>query len=237
MAGLEVRGLQAQYGDAPVLHGIDLTLKPGRILALLGANGAGKTTTLRAIFQAVSCQGEVHWQGQSLMHQSTEAIAALGLAHVPQGRGTLGSLTVEENLILGAWPRRAPQREVQADVDLWLQRFPQLALRHTQRAGDLSGGEQQMLALARAMMMRPQLLVLDEPALGLAPKVVAEVYAWLRTLNESQGLTILLVEQSAALALELAHDAVVLHMGRVACAGEAKAVQRDAALRRAYFGA
>jgi branched-chain amino acid transport system ATP-binding protein len=228
--------LTAQYGDTRVLHGVDFVLQPGRILALLGANGAGKTTTLRAICQSVMCAGEVRWQGQSLMHQPTEALAAMGLAHVPQGRGTLGSLTVEENLVLGAWSRHASRSEVQADMALWFERFPQLALRRGQRAGDLSGGEQQMLALARAMMMRPQLLVLDEPSGGLAPKVVAQVYGGLRELNRTEGLTILLVEQSAALALTLAHDAVVLSHGRVVCAGEASVVQHDPALTRAYLG-
>ena len=236
MKGLEVKGLSAAYGETTVLHGIDLQLKPGGITALLGANGAGKTTTLRAILNALPRQGQVTWQGQSLDALATESIAALGIAHVPQGRGTLGSLSVEENLRLGAWRRSLSARSCKAEVDECLHRFPQLAARRRQLAAQLSGGEQQMLAIARAMMMRPQLLLLDEPSLGLGPKVVSEVYQSLRQLNAEQGLTLLLVEQSAALALDLAHDAVVLQMGRVVCAGTAAEIRSDMALQQAYLG-
>jgi branched-chain amino acid transport system ATP-binding protein len=236
MKGLEVKNLSAAYGETKVLHGIDLQLKPGGITALLGANGAGKTTTLRAILNALPRQGQVSWQGRSLDVLPTESIAALGIAHVPQGRGTLGSLSVEENLRLGAWRRSLSAQSCKAEVDECLHRFPQLAARRRQQAAQLSGGEQQMLAIARAMMMRPQLLLLDEPSLGLGPKVVSEVYQNLRQLNAEQGLTLLLVEQSAALALDLAHDAVVLHMGRVVCAGTAAEIRCDAALQQAYLG-
>lgn len=237
MKGLEVKGLRAAHGETEALQGIDFQVRAGGITALLGANGAGKTTTLRAILNAMPRQGQVSWQGQSLDGLSTESIAALGVAHVPQGRGTLGSLSVEENLRLGAWRRTLSGRDCKAEVEQWLHRFPQLAARRRQQAAQLSGGEQQMLAIARAMMMRPQLLLLDEPSLGLGPKVVAEVYEGLRQLNAEQGVTLLLVEQSAALALALAHDAVVLQMGQVVRVGTATELHNDASLRAAYLGA
>ncbi len=235
MSGLELHAVSAGYGDQAVLQGLNLQVPQGRIVALLGANGAGKTTTLRAVFQAVRTTGQLTWAGQSLVGLPTEHIVNRGLAHVPQGRGTLSSLTVEENLLLGAgW--RAPRQTVQAALEAQWARFPSLAQRRHQQAGSLSGGEQQQLALARALMRHPQFMALDEPSLGLAPKVVSQVMDTLAQLNDEQGLTLLLVEQSADLALDLAHEAVVLQLGRVVAQGPAQAMRNDRALHRAYLG-
>ena len=232
---LEVRGLHAGYGATQVLHGIDFTLAAGRITAILGANGAGKTTTLRAICQTVATRGSVLFDGAQLVGRATENVVRLGVAHVPDGRGTFGALTVDENLRLGGYVRR-DRAGVAADIEQAYERFPRLRERRRQPAGLLSGGEQQMLAISRALMLRPRLLLLDEPSFGLAPMVVAEIFRILRALNEDEGVSILLVEQNAKLALALADQAYLLETGRVALAGSSDEIRRDEAVRRAYLG-
>ena len=232
---LEVRGLHASYGATQVLHGIDFTLAAGRITAILGANGAGKTTTLRAICQTVATRGSVLFDGAQLVGRATENVVRLGVAHVPDGRGTFAALTVDENLRLGGYVRR-DRAGVAADIEQAYERFPRLRERRRQPAGLLSGGEQQMLAISRALMLRPRLLLLDEPSFGLAPMIVAEIFRILRALNEDEGVSILLVEQNAKLALELADHAYLLETGRVALAGSSEEIRRDEAVRRAYLG-
>jgi branched-chain amino acid transport system ATP-binding protein len=232
---LEVRGLHAGYGASRVLHGIDFTLAAGRITAILGANGAGKTTTLRAICQTVTTQGSVLFAGTQLVGRATESVVRLGVAHVPDGRGTFGALTVDENLRLGGYVRR-DRAGVAADIEQAYRRFPRLHERRRQPAGLLSGGEQQMLAISRALMLRPRLLLLDEPSFGLAPMIVTEIFRILRALNEDEGVGILLVEQNAKLALELADQAYLLETGRVALAGSSAEIRRDEGVRRAYLG-
>ncbi|MDH4053173.1 MAG: ABC transporter ATP-binding protein, partial [Rubrivivax sp.] len=203
---LEVRGLTAGYGATQVLNGIDFELAAGRITAILGANGAGKTTTLRALCQTVATAGSIVFDGQQLVGKATENVVRLGVAHVPDGRGTFGALSVEENLRLGAYVRR-DKAGVASDIAHMYARFPRLKERRGQQAGTLSGGEQQMLAISRALMLRPKLLLLDEPSFGLAPLVVAEIFRILRQINEDDGVSILLVEQNARLALDLADRA------------------------------
>ena len=232
---LHVEGLCAGYGATPVLFDVGFSVPQGRITALLGANGAGKTTTLRAICQMVRTRGSVRLAGQQLVGLTTEGVARLGVAHVPDGRGTFTALTVEENLRLGAHLRR-DRAAVAEDIDRTYRRFPRLAERRRQHAGILSGGEQQMLAISRALMLRPRLLLLDEPSFGLAPKVVAEIFGILRRLNEDDGVSLLLVEQNARLALDLAHQACLLETGRVALAGSSHDLMADPAVRRAYLG-
>ncbi len=236
---LEIRGLQAAYGAVRVLDGIDMDLAEGRVTALLGANGAGKTTTLRAICRhLVDTRGELRLAGERIDRRSTEQIARMGVGHVPDGRGTFAQLSTEENLRLGAQAR--PTRTARADVGGDLERmfgyFPRLKERRAQQAGTLSGGEQQMLAIARALMGRPRLLLLDEPSFGLAPLVVQDIFAILRRINAEQGMTILLVEQNARLALELAHSAYLLETGRIVLHGPSDQVRRDDAVRQAYLG-
>ncbi len=232
---LEARALTASYGATQVLHGIDFDVEPGRITALLGANGAGKTTTLRAICQMVRTGGALSSEGRSLAGLGTEDVVRRGIAHVPDGRGTFTALTVEENLRLGAYLRR-DRAGVAQDVDQVYARFPRLRERRLQQAGTLSGGEQQMLAISRALMLRPKLLLLDEPSFGLAPLIVREIFAIMRRINAEDGVSILLVEQNATQALELADVVVLLETGRVAIAGRADDIRRDEALRRAYLG-
>jgi branched-chain amino acid transport system ATP-binding protein len=232
---LEVRGLHAAYGSSRVLHGIDFSLAAGRITAILGANGAGKTTTLRAICQTVTTQGSVLFAGAQLVGRATESVVRLGVAHVPDGRGTFAALTVDENLRLGGYVRH-DRSGVAADIEQAYRRFPRLHERRRQPAGLLSGGEQQMLAISRALMLRPRLLLLDEPSFGLAPMIVTEIFRILRALNEDEGVSILLVEQNAKLALELADRAYLLETGRVALAGSSAEIRRDEAVRRAYLG-
>jgi branched-chain amino acid transport system ATP-binding protein len=230
---LELEKVEAQYGAIKALHGVSLAVGEGEVVALLGANGAGKTTTLRAVSGTVRRSGRISFAGRSLVRRSPEAVARAGIAHVPEGRGTFGELTVRENLRLGAWTRRGQLRGEEERV---LAHFPALAERARQPAGTLSGGEQQMLALARALMARPRLLMLDEPSLGLAPLVVATIFRILRGLNEEEGLAILLVEQNATLALEAASSAYVLETGRVAVEGPADGLRADESLRRSYLG-
>jgi branched-chain amino acid transport system ATP-binding protein len=231
---LELRGVAARYGALEALRGIDLSVDEGEIVAVLGANGAGKTTMLRAISATVKTSGEFVFAGGRLPRRP-EAVARAGIAHVPEGRGTFAQLSVDENLRLGAHVRR-DRAGVKADYDRLLQRFPILADRRGQAAGTLSGGEQQQLALARALMQRPRLLLLDEPSLGLAPRVVAEFFAVVGELNEREGLSVLVVEQNASIALASSARAYVLEVGRVAVAGTSAELQRHESVRRSYLG-
>jgi branched-chain amino acid transport system ATP-binding protein len=232
---LRVRGLTAGYGAAEVLHGIDLDVQPGGATAVLGANGAGKTTMLRAISAAVRRRGELSFDGHDLSGLSTDRTARLGVAHVPQGRGTLGGLSVRENLQAGALLRR-DRAGVREDVERCLKLFPALRERLDAQAGNLSGGEQQMLAISRGLMGRPKLLLLDEPSLGLAPRVTSEVFAALGALRAEWGIALLIVEQNAGLALKIADEAAVLQSGRVTLKGPAAEVAGHDEVRRAYLG-
>ena len=231
---LELRSVAARYGPLEALHGIDLSVGEGEVVAVLGANGAGKTTTLRAISGTVRTSGDVLFAGKPLSRRP-EAVARAGIAHVPEGRGTFTQLSVDENLRLGAHVRR-DRPGVKTDYDRVLERFPILADRRGQAAGSLSGGEQQQLALARALMQRPRLLLLDEPSLGLAPLVVTEFFRVVGELNEQEGLSVLVVEQNAILALASSSRAYVLEVGRVAVAGTSAELQRDESVRRSYLG-
>ena len=231
---LELRGVAARYGPLEALHGIDLSVGEGEVVAVLGANGAGKTTTLRAISGTVRTSGDVLFAGKPLSRRP-EAVARAGIAHVPEGRGTFTQLSVDENLRLGAHVRR-DRAGVKDDHDRVLERFPILADRRGQAAGSLSGGEQQQLALARALMQRPRLLLLDEPSLGLAPLVVTEFFRVVGELNEQEGLSVLVVEQNAILALASSSRAYVLEVGRVGVAGTSAELQRDESVRRSYLG-
>ena len=232
---LELEDVEARYGQVKALHGVTLEVAEGEIVAVLGANGAGKTTTLRAISGLVSRQGAIRFAGKSIARRSPEATTRLGIAHVPEGRGTLSGLSVRENLRLGAYVRRdrAGVREDQGRV---LGYFPWLEARKTQQAGTLSGGEQQMLALARALVSRPRLLMLDEPSLGLAPTVVAELFRIVRELNTEDGLSVLVVEQNAKIALESSARAYVLEVGRVAVEGASAELERHEGVRKSYLG-
>jgi branched-chain amino acid transport system ATP-binding protein len=232
---LEVAGLTAAYAQTRVLHGIGLAVKEGGITAILGANGAGKTTLLRALCGMVRTAGEIRFAGTRLDGKATEDIVRLGIAHVPDGRGTFVHLTVEENLRLGAYTR-ADRAAVAADFDRVFAFFPRLKERRRQQAGTLSGGEQQMLAISRALMLRPRLLLLDEPSFGLAPLVVREIFQIMRAINDEDRVSMLLVEQNASLALELADHAYLLETGRIVMQGTAKAMLDDEAVRRSYLG-
>ncbi len=232
---LEVRSLTAFYGPIQALFGLDLDVEDGGVTAFLGANGAGKTTTLRALSGLIRREGEIRLRGKPIGALSTEAIARLGVAHVPDGRGTFTDLTVEENLRLGAYVR-SDKAEVRRDFDRVFAYFPRLAERRRQQAGTLSGGEQQMLAISRALLMRPSLLMLDEPSFGLAPLVVEEIFRILSAINRDDGVSMLIVEQNASLALDLADRAVLIETGRAAVSGTSKALRADDSLRRAYLG-
>ena len=232
---LEVRGLRAQYGATKVLHGIDFGVEEGGITTILGANGAGKTTLLRAVCGMVRTQGEITLGSARIEGRATESIVRLGVAHVPDGRGTFVNLSVEDNLRLGAYTRR-DKAEVALDFDRMYGYFPRLKERRQQQAGTLSGGEQQMLAVSRALMLRPRLLLLDEPSFGLAPLIVQELFEILRAINQRSRVSMLLVEQNAALALRLADHAYLLETGRVVISGTAEAIRSDEAIRRSYLG-
>jgi branched-chain amino acid transport system ATP-binding protein len=232
---LEVRGLHAQYGPTMVLHGMDFDVRQGGITTVLGANGAGKTTTLRAVCGMVKTQGSVTLDGTRIDGKPTESIVRMGVAHVPDGRGTFMNLTVEENLRMGAYTRR-DRDQVAADYERLYGYFPQLKARLRQQAGTLSGGEQQMLAVSRALMLRPRLLLLDEPSFGLAPRIVQELFEIFRAINQAEGVSMLLVEQNAALALKLADHAYLLETGRVVISGSAESIRNDEAVRRSYLG-
>ncbi|MCP9838720.1 ABC transporter ATP-binding protein [Cyanobium sp. N.Huapi 1H5] len=232
---LELRCLTVRYGALTALRGLDLQVKEGELVALLGANGAGKSTTLRAISRLVgAAAGQVLWRGADLAGMSTHRTVRLGIGHCPEGRRVLARQTVATNLELGAWLRR-DRAGIAADLERCYGLFPRLAERRRQLAGNLSGGEQQMLAIARALMGRPSLLLLDEPSLGLAPKLVAEVMAALAALH-SEGLSMLLVEQNATAALEIADRGVVLEGGAIGLEGSADALLADAGLRASYLG-
>lgn len=232
---LQVRNLSASYGKINVLHGVDFEVEQGSVTALLGANGAGKTTTLRAICGMVSRSGDVLLSGQPITSKSTEEIVRLGVAHVPDGRGTFRRQTVDENLRLGAITR-SDSAAVARDRDLVFSYFPILKMRIDQQAGLLSGGEQQMLAVARALMLRPKLLLLDEPSFGLAPMIVAEIFDIFRRLNIEEGVSMLLVEQNASIALDFARKAYVLETGRIVLGGDAEDVRKDENVARSYLG-
>ncbi|MCI0547762.1 MAG: ABC transporter ATP-binding protein [Candidatus Rokubacteria bacterium] len=232
---LEVQGLEAYYGRTKALHGVSFSMAAGGITTILGANGAGKTTTLRAISRMVRTSGSVRFDGQPLDHRSTEDVVQLGIAHAPEGRGTFTQLSVEENMRLGAWCRRE-KGGLQAHLERIFGYFPVLRERRTQMAGTLSGGEQQMLAVARALMLRPRLLLMDEPSLGLAPLIVREIFRILRAVNQESGVSILLVEQNAALALDLADHVFLLETGRVVLDGPSEVLRTDDAIRRSYLG-
>jgi branched-chain amino acid transport system ATP-binding protein len=232
---LEVRGLRAAYGDIQVLHGLDFVLEDGSVTTLLGANGAGKTTTLRALCGMIRTAGDVAIAGRRITGWSTEDVVRLGIAHVPQGRGTFTRLTVEENLQLGAMTRR-DRAGIAADIGRMYGYFPRLKERRLQQAGTLSGGEQQMLAVGRALMLRPRLMLLDEPSFGLAPLVVRELFDILGTINREEGVSMLVVEQNAALALGLADQAYLLETGHIVMAGAAAVIREDESVRRSYLG-
>ncbi|HZN47447.1 MAG TPA: ABC transporter ATP-binding protein [Ramlibacter sp.] len=232
---LEVRNLRAGYGPTEVLHGLSFSIEEGSISALLGANGAGKTTTLRALCGMVRTSGEVLFAGQRIDGKATEDIVRMGVAHVPDGRGTFTDLTTEENLRLGAYARRE-HGSVAEDYERMYRLFPILSERRHQQAGTLSGGQQQMLAVARALMLRPRLLLLDEPSFGLAPMLVKEIFEVMRDINRTQKVTILLVEQNAAMALKLADHAYLVETGSIIMSGSSKDLMNDDAVRRAYLG-
>jgi branched-chain amino acid transport system ATP-binding protein len=235
MALLEVQGLKAFYGQTQALHDVSFSLEEGGITTLLGANGAGKTTTLRAICAMVRTQGSIQFDGKPIERWSTEDIVRLGVGHVPEGRGTFVNLSVDENLRAAAYTRRDHQAAAR-DLEMVLTYFPILRQRLKQQAGTLSGGEQQMLAISRALMLRPRLMLLDEPSFGLAPLIVQEIFRIMRRINEEAKVSMLLVEQNAALALDLADHAYVLETGRVVMSGAAGVVKSDEAIRKSYLG-
>ncbi|MER6418049.1 ABC transporter ATP-binding protein [Streptomyces sp. NPDC001137] len=240
---LKVSGLHAGYGQARVLQGLDFSVARGEVCAILGPNGAGKTTTLRALSGMVRGRGSVTLNGTELLGRSPEQAARLGVAHVPEGRGTFNELTVEENLRVGAhlrtgsgWRSRAERAAVAADLDRIYGHFPKLRQRSRQAAGSLSGGEQQMLAIGRALMLRPSLLLLDEPSLGLAPLVTRELFEIVRAVNEEERTTVVVVEQNAQLALDIAHRAHVLEAGRLVLSGPARQIREDGQVAEVYLG-
>jgi branched-chain amino acid transport system ATP-binding protein len=232
---LSVRELSAFYGQTQVLFGLDFDMAQGGITTLLGANGAGKTSTLRALSRMLHTAGEIRFEGQEISRKATEDVARLGIAHVPEGRGTFVRLTVQENLQLGAISR-PDKRAIADDIERIFNYFPKLRERYYQQAGTLSGGEQQMLAIGRALMLRPKLMLLDEPSFGLAPLIVQELFGILRTLNRQEKVSMFLVEQNASLALELADHAYLLETGRVVMSGSAKDIREDEGIRRSYLG-
>lgn len=231
---LEASNLTGGYGPVQVLFGLDLAVDEGEVVVVLGANGAGKTTTLRALCGMIPAKGEVSFADRSIIGRKPEDIVRLGVAHVPQGRGTFADITVEENLKVGAYVRK--DAEIHADIDRWYATFPRLAERRDQTAGSMSGGEQQMLAIARALMSRPRLLLLDEPSLGLAPLITRELFAQLAALNQETGMTMLVVEQNANLALDIADRGYVLEAGAIVTSGTAAELKSDEAVRKAYLG-
>jgi len=234
---LEVKGLKASYGQVDVLRGVELEVRTGEVCVILGANGAGKTTTLRSIcnMPIVASSGVVKFAGTDISKSDTGAIVGQGMAHVPQGRGTFPELSTIENLQLGAYVRT--DNEVEDDIDRWFQMFPVLKDRKDQAAGSLSGGEQQMLAVSRALMSRPKLLLLDEPSLGLAPIIIEDLFSTFKQINEDEGTTMLIVEQNANLALSIAQSAYVLETGSIALSGPAAQLRDDPAVQEAYLGA
>jgi branched-chain amino acid transport system ATP-binding protein len=235
MSLLEISDLEAGYGPVTVLRKISFSVDEGRIVTVLGPNGAGKTTTLRAVSGMVRRSGTIRFDGKDVSGHTPEKMARQSVAHVPEGRGTFTGLTVEENLRLGAFPRR-DKAAIAEDMQRCFGHFPRLEERRDQHAGSLSGGEQQMLAIGRALMLRPRLMLLDEPSLGLAPKLTRELFAILEKIAREEGVTLLLVEQNANLVLQFADDAHVLESGRIVMSGTAKEIQADEGVRRSYLG-
>jgi len=232
---LTVRDLSASYGSIKVLHGLDFSIAEGSVTTLLGANGAGKTTTLRALCGMIRRNGTIEFGGRSIARMKTEDIVRLGIAHVPEGRGTFTSMTVEENLDLGAMSRKNGA-DIAQDKERIYSFFPRLKERAGQQAGTLSGGEQQMLAISRALMLRPRLMLLDEPSFGLAPLIVEEVFSILADIRSNMGVSMLLVEQNASLALELADQAYLIETGTIAFSGTGAEIRDDDSIRNAYLG-
>ena len=232
---LELENVRCGYGQTSVLHGVSLSVPEGGVVSLLGANGAGKTTTLRAITAGVRWTGDIRFGGRSLRKMPTEDIVSAGIAHVPEGRGILTELTVDENLRLGAHKRK-DRAAVQKDYDRVFEYFPVLRERRRLSASTLSGGEQQMLAVARALLMKPRLMLLDEPSLGLAPLVVRAIFEIIRTINQSDSVAVLLVEQNARLALDISSEAYVLEVGQIAVSGKSADLQGQESVRRSYLG-
>ena len=232
---LEVEGLKAYYGQTQALHGVSFALEQGGITTLLGANGAGKTTTLRSVCGMVRTEGTIRLDGRPINGSATEEIVRLGVGHVPEGRGTFTNLSVDENLRVAAYTRR-DKAAAQRDLDMVFEYFPILKARVNQQAGTLSGGEQQMLAISRALMLGPRLMLLDEPSFGLAPLIVQEIFRIMRRINAEAKVSMLLVEQNAALALDLADHAYVLETGRVVMSGKASDIKNDEAIRKSYLG-
>ena len=235
MAFLEVKGLEAFYGQTQALHGLDFELEEGGITTILGANGAGKTTTLRSICGMVRNNGSIVFDGQPLIGKATENIVRLGVAHVPEGRGTFVRITTEENLRLGAYTVKGSKAIADA-MDRVYGYFPRLKERRNQQAGTLSGGEQQMLAVGRALMLQPRLMLLDEPSFGLAPLIVKELFEILKSINRDEKVSMLLVEQNATLALHLADHAYLLETGRVVMSGTSEEISSNEAVRQSYLG-
>ncbi len=231
---LSVSGVDARYGQIQVLRGISFDVPKGEVVVILGANGAGKTTTLRAICNMVSCDGSITFDGTEIAKKDTADIVNMGLAHIPQGRGTFPELSVLDNLEIGGYVRKD---SLDSDIDRWFQMFPRLKERKDQLAGSLSGGEQQMLAVARALMSRPKLLLLDEPSLGLAPLIIEDLFQTFRELNQESGVTMLVVEQNANLALEIANHGYVIEAGEIVLDGPADVLKSDTAVQDAYLGA
>jgi branched-chain amino acid transport system ATP-binding protein len=232
---LELKGVNAFYGGTQALFGVDCAVAAHGVTTLLGANGAGKTTTLRAICGMARSTGQIWFDGQRIDGKPTEEIVRRGIAHVPEGRGTFGALSVQENLDLASHARR-DKVQVRRDTERVFEYFPRLKERLRQQAGTLSGGEQQMLAIARALMIKPRLMLLDEPSFGLAPLVVREIFQIMRRINKEEGVGIFLIEQNAALALDLADHAYLLETGRIVMSGAAAALRDDEAVRRTYLG-
>ena len=232
---LSCENVTASYGAIQALHGINLDVNEGEIVVVLGANGAGKTTTLRAICNMVATDGKVTFNGADISKADTADIVNAGIAHVPQGRGTFAALTVRENLEVGAYTRT--DNEVESDIQKWLEKYPVLGERQKQAAGSLSGGEQQMLAVARAAMSRPKMMLLDEPSLGLAPLIIEDLFQVFAQINKEQGTAMLLVEQNANLALEIAHRGYLLETGEITGSGSAEELRNDPAVQAAYLGA
>ncbi len=232
---LSVSGLEASYGAVQVLRDLSLDVPKGEVVVVLGANGAGKTTTLRSICNMVTCSGSVTLEGDEIGKMNTADIVNRGVAHVPQGRGTFPELSVKDNLYVGAYTR-SDKGGVEDDIALWFEKYPVLGERHDQAAGSLSGGEQQMLAVSRALMSRPKVLLLDEPSLGLAPIIIEDLFQTFKQINEEQGTTMLVVEQNANLALDIATKGYVLEAGEIVLEGDAKQLQNDPAVQEAYLG-
>ena len=236
MTLLKVEGLTAGYGPLRVLEGIDIEVGEGQIVVMLGANGAGKTTTLRALSGVISRSGSVMFEGADITKAGPDVIVRSGVAQVPQGRGTFPELSVEDNLHAGAYVLHGGSSSMHADIAKWFEIFPRLAERRHQRAGSLSGGEQQMLAIARALMSRPKLLLCDEPSLGLAPLITQELFRVIERLNKEEGLAVLLVEQNANLAMHMASRVYLLETGRIVASGSAAELSADDSIRKAYLG-